>query len=98
MERVTKGFEKGQVIVTVAAKAGAGKSVISRIIEEALKELNVEYKFDDSGFYEYQAKEREQLKGQRTIDKVKEIASECVEVIIKEQSLVRDARIMPDKV
>jgi len=85
-------MRKGQVIVTISGHAGSGKSAIARILEEALKAINVEYAYDDSGDYTYLPIEREQINSQRTHEQAKQIASERIQVVIQERQLHRGAK------
>jgi uridine kinase len=82
-------MDKKQVIVTIAGRAGAGKTTICRIIEEALKEANVIYWFNDED--EYQFSERNQINGKRSLEQAIEIASDHVEVVLQERQLNRSA-------
>jgi uridine kinase len=83
---ISQGMKKRQVIVSVAGATSAGKSLIVQIIEDALTAANVNYDFDDE--YEWSADEREINKA-RTTEFVHQIASERVDVTIKERALLR---------
>ena len=78
-----------KVFVQVTGVTGAGKSTVAHIIEEALQNANVSFSYDDE--HEVLAAEREQIRGFRTLEKAKEIASEHVEVVIQERQMHREA-------
>ena len=80
-------MEKRNVMVKILGASGSGKTSISRIIEKALREANVDYEYKDQHYY--QEMERESHKELICDEKLAELASEHFTVTLTEHQLAR---------
>lgn len=86
-------MEKRKVLVTISGTTGSGKTTISRLIEKALRDANVEHEYKDDPVYLIE--ERAVHKASHSDERVAEIASEHVTVEIRERQLARSAQSGP---